>query len=303
MNNKTPSLKLIAATAFCAAALPLSAQVVKETRETTRTDGADVSETTTTTTMGTISDFGDNRIVVRTEASADPLTYRFTKTTTYVDEGGAPVSIETVKSGLPVTVHYVRDGDALVARKVVVRKAGAPGRTETTTTTTTGTISEFGGQKLIVRSKTSSKPLTYRYSKTTTYVDESGAPVSIETVKSGLPVTVHYIREGDALVARKVIVRKSIDDPVEATTTATTYAGTISDFTPERITIRSTPEADPVSYTFAKNITYVDEAGAPISRELVKAGLPVTVHYVNEGDMRVVDKVVIRKTTRTEPRR
>ena len=56
------------------------------------------------------------------------MNYSSTKSTTYVDETGAPVSVETVKSGLPVTVYYTREGDRMIAEKVVVRK--------TTTTTT-----------------------------------------------------------------------------------------------------------------------------------------------------------------------
>ena len=35
---------------------------------------------------------------------------------------------------------------------------------------------------------------------------ENGAPVSVETVKSGLPVTVNFTREGDRMNAVKVIV-------------------------------------------------------------------------------------------------
>jgi hypothetical protein len=78
--------------------------------------------TTTTENMGTISDVGPDRLVIRTETSTTPLQYNSTKSTTYVDENGNPVSIETVKSGLPVTVYYTRDGDRMVADKVVVRK-------------------------------------------------------------------------------------------------------------------------------------------------------------------------------------
>lgn len=78
--------------------------------------------TTTTTSAGTISDFSPDTIVIRSEGSPDPVRYSYTKSTTYVDEAGAPVSMETVRSGLPVTVHYVRDGDRLVASRVVVRR-------------------------------------------------------------------------------------------------------------------------------------------------------------------------------------
>ena len=87
-----------------------------------------VDTTTSTETAGTISEMSPDTIVVRTETNASPMNYKSTKSTTYVDENGMPVSVETVKSGLPVTVYYTRDGDRMIADKVVVRK--------TTTTTT-----------------------------------------------------------------------------------------------------------------------------------------------------------------------
>lgn len=82
-----------------------------------------VQETTTTTSAGTITEFGPETIIIRTETAPQPIRYISRKTTTYVDETGAPVSIETVKSGLPVTVHYVREGDQMIASRVIVRRA------------------------------------------------------------------------------------------------------------------------------------------------------------------------------------
>ena len=102
------------------------------------------STTTTTNSAGTISEFSPEAIVIKTETSPEPIRYTYTKTTTYVDENGAPVSMATVKSGLPVTVFYVKDGDQMVASKVIVRKVVAvvpatPVVDETKTTTTTTT--------------------------------------------------------------------------------------------------------------------------------------------------------------------
>ncbi len=105
-----------------------------------------VQETTTSTNSArTISEFGPETIVIRSTAAAEPLRYSYSKTTTYVDETGAPVSIETVKSGLPVTVYYTRVGDQLVASRVIVKRAtaavvpDAPVIEKKTTTTTTTT--------------------------------------------------------------------------------------------------------------------------------------------------------------------
>jgi hypothetical protein len=89
---------------------------------------ATTSTTTTTISDGTVSQFGPDTIVVKSTTSATPVSYSYSKTTTYVDENGNAVSTETVKSGAPVTVYYTQDGDKMVATKVVVRK--------TTTTTT-----------------------------------------------------------------------------------------------------------------------------------------------------------------------
>jgi hypothetical protein len=85
-----------------------------------------VQTTSVTTSAGTISDFDPQAIVVRTDAAPEPVRYTYTKTTTYVDENGNPVSIETVKSGLPVVVYYTREGDELVASKVVVKTTAVP---------------------------------------------------------------------------------------------------------------------------------------------------------------------------------
>jgi len=98
-------------------------------RKTTVADPtAPITQTTTTTSAGTVSQFSPDTIVVKTTTSADPISYSYTKTTTYVDESGNPVSSEMVKSGAPVTVYYTQDGDKMIATKVIVRK--------TTTTTT-----------------------------------------------------------------------------------------------------------------------------------------------------------------------
>ena len=101
-------------------------------------------KTVTTETVGTISEVSPDTLVVRTETSTSPTKYTYTKSTTYVDDTGNPVSMETVKSGLPVTVYYTQEGDQMIANKVVVRKTMTTTekpliqekRTKTTTTTT-----------------------------------------------------------------------------------------------------------------------------------------------------------------------
>lgn len=114
-------MKTVKSLAFASAVLLLPCAAWAQQDRTT------VDTVTTTESAGTISDMGPNTIVVRSETSSSPTNYTSTKSTTYVDDTGAPVSMETVRSGLPVTVYYTREGDRMVANKVVVRK--------TTTTT------------------------------------------------------------------------------------------------------------------------------------------------------------------------
>jgi hypothetical protein len=107
--------------------------------------------------------------------------------------------------------------------------------TTTSSTTSTGTISSFSPDVISVQSTSSSAPVSYTYSKTTTYVDENGNAVSMDIVKSGLPVTVYYTQDGDKMIASKVVVQRTAtttsaspaptETVVKKTTTTTTTSG------------------------------------------------------------------------------
>jgi hypothetical protein len=95
---------------------------------------ADV-EVSTTTAGGTITEFTPgSAISVRTESATSPVRYVVGDSVTYVDEAGAPVAAEVIRSGVPVTIQYVKEGDRMIARKVIVKK--------TTTTTTAPVVEE-----------------------------------------------------------------------------------------------------------------------------------------------------------------
>ena len=127
---KRPSIRNLSGLTFLGVMLLTTNITLAQTAEST---------TTTTTSAGTISQFSPDTIVVKTTASTEPVNYSYTKTTTYVDENGNPVSSKTLKSGLPVTVYYDKESDwRLVATKVIVRKA-------TSTATTTPSASALIG--------------------------------------------------------------------------------------------------------------------------------------------------------------
>lgn len=189
---------------------------------------------TTTTSTGTISEFDPNTIVIRTSTSTDPIRYVSTKTTTYVDENGVPVSIETVKSGAPATVYYVTEGNRMVASKVVVKKASIePVKavemgSAKSAMTTNGFITEIRPDTLMVRSDVSVEPIQYRFTRSTNYVDDSGATLARDSIRAGLPVTVYFRKDGGRMMASKVVVHRGpmLEPAVEETKTKTTTTTT-----------------------------------------------------------------------------
>jgi hypothetical protein len=118
---------------FCStlAAVALSGSVAfaAETMEKT---------TTTTTYSGTASDISptSSTIVVKSESSAAPVTYKYTKTTSWVDSAGNVITSEQARNS-PVTVYYAKEGDSMIVTKVVASKPSMTKETTTTTTTKT----------------------------------------------------------------------------------------------------------------------------------------------------------------------
>lgn len=106
-----------------------------------------------------------------------------------------------------------------------------------------------------------------------------------------------------ALYAPSALGEEVIQKKTTTTTTTTTNSsGTVSSIGPDMIVIRTTPSAVPITYQFSETTTYVDEAGNPVEIESVTAGAPVTVFFSKQGDKMMATKVVVKKTTTTEPR-
>src|SRR5438270_10271071 len=86
---------------------------------------------------------------------------------------------------------------------------GQVSQTTTTTATTegSGTITTFTPGTSIVLKETSG-PRTYRFGKTVTYVTKSGKVLDEDMVRTrikvGVPVHVHYLGEGDAMLVDRV---------------------------------------------------------------------------------------------------
>jgi hypothetical protein len=141
----TTVAKLLAGGAACALALSTAfAQVegAPATTTTTTAGSTGVSSSTTTSTTngtGTITAYtpGSDYITLRTEASADPVKYYYTKSTTLVDPEGHTVEWSMLRPDMPITYTYTREGDRMTITKVTLTKPISYYKKETTTTTTT----------------------------------------------------------------------------------------------------------------------------------------------------------------------
>jgi hypothetical protein len=108
----------------------------------------------------------------------------------------------------------------------VTTKDAAAGEVVTTSSTTTaaGTITTYtpGGDSLMLRAGTTGTPVKYYYNRETTVLDPEGHVVTWSAVRPDVPATVYYVREGDRMIVRKVVLSKPTVVEKETTTTTTT---------------------------------------------------------------------------------
>lgn len=86
------------------------------------------------------------------------------------------------------------------------------------------------------------------------------------------------------------------DGSTETTIKTTTSSGTITEYVPgTTFIVKET--TGPVVYRYGKTVTYVTKSGKKITesdlKTRIKVGLPVNVHYILDGENRVISSVVI----------
>jgi hypothetical protein len=97
--------------------------------------------------------------------------------------------------------------------------------TQTTTTTdTSGTITEYapGSAYFMLRAGTTGAPARFDYTNDAHVFDPEGHPLSWSVLRPDIPATVYYVREGNRMIVRKVVVSKPVVVEKETTTTTTT---------------------------------------------------------------------------------
>jgi hypothetical protein len=101
--------------------------------------GTAVTESSTTSAAGTITTYtpGSDYLMLRAGTTGTPVRYYYTKETAVLDPEGHTVTWSAVRPDVPATVYYVREGDRMIVRKVVLSKPTVVEKETTTTTTTT----------------------------------------------------------------------------------------------------------------------------------------------------------------------
>lgn len=96
--------------------------------------------------------------------------------------------------------------------------------TSTSTMDASGTITTYtpGSDYISFRTETSSTPVKYYYTKSTTIVDPEGKTVEWSMIKPDMPVRYTYVKEGDRMVVTKITLQKPVSYYEKTTTTTTT---------------------------------------------------------------------------------
>jgi len=87
-----------------------------------------------------------------------------------------------------------------------------------------GTITTYtpGSDYISFRTETSTTPVKYYYTKTTTIVDSDGKTVEWSMLKPDMPVKYTYVKDGDRMVISKITLAKPMASYEKTTTTTTT---------------------------------------------------------------------------------
>ena len=124
----------------CGLGLATTFAQTSSTTTTTRdaVTGTTTTEVATTSSVGTITAYTTDTdyITFRTTTDAAPVRYYYTKDTTILDPTGRTVTWSAIRPDLPATVYYVREGDRMLVRKIVLSKPTTIQKDTTTTTTT-----------------------------------------------------------------------------------------------------------------------------------------------------------------------
>jgi hypothetical protein len=177
--------------------------------------------------------------------------------------------------------------------------------TESSTVTRQGTITAYtpSSDYITFRTTTDTAPVRYYYDKTTTILDPEGRTVTWSAIRPDLPATVYYVREGNRMIVRKIVLSQpgtvyekteqtTTTQPTTTTETTTTYAaGAVTTYEPGKTIVVKSDEG-PVSFALGTAARIVDGAGKIITAPL-RSGQKVRVYYTGPTEHRTVERVQV----------
>jgi hypothetical protein len=128
-------------------------------------------------------------------------------------------------SAIALTTAFAQTSSTTTTTNPAVSSSSST--TSTTSTSTvdgSGTITAYtpGSDYISFRSETSTAPVKYYYTKSTTIVDPEGKTVEWSVLKPDMPVRYTYVKDGDRMVISKITLEKPVSYYEKTTTTTTT---------------------------------------------------------------------------------
>jgi hypothetical protein len=118
----------------------------------------------------------------------------------------------------------------------------------------------------------------------------------VRMIKSIVSIAFAAALMGSVAFAQTSTLAKGVPQPngmTETTASATESVGTVTEFTPGDSMTLKTEAAEPMHYTFSKNVEYVNAHGKVIGAARIKKDSKVQVHYLKHGNDMIVDKVTL----------
>ena len=127
-------------------------------------------------------------------------------------------------SAIALTTAFAQTSTTTTTDPATAVTSSASTTTSTSTVDGSGTITTYtpGSDYISFRTETSSTPVKYYYTKSTTIVDPEGKTVEWSMLKPDMPVKYTYVKEGDRLVISKITLTKPVSYYEKTTTTTTT---------------------------------------------------------------------------------
>jgi hypothetical protein len=127
-------------------------------------------------------------------------------------------------SAIALTTAFAQTSTTTTTDPTGAVSSSSSSTTSTSTVDGSGTITTYtpGSDYISFRTETSSAPVKYYYTKSTTIVDPEGKTVEWSMLKPDMPVRYTYVKDGDRMVISKITLTKPVSYYEKTTTTTTT---------------------------------------------------------------------------------